>query len=89
MARRFWGSINLDEIKTAINSGITPFEGKKGKYATVSVWVEDQPDKFGNSLSITMYNKDKKETFYLGNLKEEEVAAQKASEPSKDSDLPF
>ena len=93
MAKRYWGSINLDQIKEAITSGIEPFEGKKGKYVPVSVWVEDEPDQFGNSCSISMYNKDSKQSFYLANLKEAEQQgsfqqAQQTQAPSK-PDLPF
>ena len=88
MARRFWGNINLDEIKNAVAGGVQPFEGKKGKYVPVQVWLEDQPDQFGNSLSISIRNKDTQTNFYLGNLKEAEQTLQtqpKANEP----DLPF
>ena len=88
MSKRFWGSINLNTIKEAIQSGIEPFEGKKGKYVPITVWVEDEPDKFGNSLSITMYNKDKKESFYLANLKEAENDKESIGK-EVDDDLPF
>ena len=29
---KYWGSINLNAIKEAIEGGVVPFEGKKGKY---------------------------------------------------------
>ena len=88
---KYWGSINLNEIKAAIASGIKPFEGKKGKYLDVNVWINDEPDQFGNSCSIQCYNKETKQATYLGNLKKSDFdgpqVASKADTP--DTDLPF
>ena len=86
---KFWGSINLDKIKEAIQGGVKPFEGKKGKYLEVNVWVNDEADAYGNSCSIQVYNKDTKQATYLGNLKKSEF--ENASEPKKqdEPDLPF
>ena len=92
MARKFWGSMNLDEIKNAIQGGVTPFEGKKGKYVPVTVWVNDEVDQFGNTVSIQIYNKDTKQATYLANLKESEGQAQQQSntnQASNNADLPF
>jgi len=87
---KYWGSINLDEIKNAINGGVKPFEGKKGKYLEVNVWVNDEPDQFGNSCSIQVYNKDTKQATYLGNLKKSEYNGQQAAPQKQNSpDLPF
>ena len=57
MSKKYWGSMNLNAIKEAIEGGVTPFEGKKGKYLDIQVWVNDEPDQFGNHLSISVYNK--------------------------------
>ena len=92
MARKFWGSMNLDEIKNAIQGGVTPFEGKKGKYVPVTVWVNDEVDQFGNTVSIQIYNKDTKQATYLANLKESEGQAPQQSntnQASNNADLPF
>ena len=90
---KFWGSINLDAIKDAIAGGVKPYEGKKGKYLEVNVWVNDEPDQFGNSCSIQVYNKDTKQATYLGNLKKSEFngapAGQPAAAPDNGPDLPF
>ena len=87
---RYWGSINLNEIKEAIKGGIKPFEGKKGKYLDVNVWVNEEPDQFGNSCSIRCYNKDTKQSFYLGNLKKADFnGSQVESKDTPDTDLPF
>ena len=90
---RYYGSINLNAIKDAIEGGVKPFEGKKGKYLEVSVKVLDEPDQFGNSLSISVYNKEKKEATYLGNLKvsayQYEDDAPQQSNNQSNNDLPF
>ena len=90
MSKKYWGSMNLNAIKEAIQGGVTPFEGKKGKYLEIQVWVNDEPDQFGNSLSIQVYNKETKQATYLANLKLSDyqpdgAAPAKSSEP----DLPF
>ena len=90
--KKYWGSINLNAIKEAIEGGIKPFEGKKGKYLEVNVWVNEEPDQFGNSCSIQVYNKDTKQATYLGNLKLSEFnGATQQVEDKKDEapDLPF
>ena len=88
---KYWGSINLDSIKEAIQGGIKPFEGKKGKYLEVQVWVNEEPDQFGNSLSIQVYNKETKVATYLGNLKKSDFEPQPVQQAAKqeDPDLPF
>ena len=87
---KYWGSINLDSIKEAIQGGVKPFEGKKGKYLEVNVWVNDEPDQFGNSCSIQVYNKDTKQATYLGNLKKSEFGGASAQkEDNNNPDLPF
>ena len=88
--KKYWGSINLNAIKEAIEGGVTPFEGKKGKYLEVNVWVNEEADQFGNSCSIQVYNKDTKQATYLGNLKLSEFNGATAPQESKSSpDLPF
>lgn len=88
MAKRAWGNLNLNAIKDAVAGGIVPFEGKKGKYVPVTVWIEDQPDEFGNSVSITIYNKETKQSFYLGNLKMADGENQ-VTQSKPENDLPF
>ena len=54
-------------------------------------------DDYGNTHTITLYNKNTKQTIYLGNLKEVEFgksgaatpAGQPASSEVDDGDLPF
>ena len=75
MNQSFYGSIDvtklLEELK-AKHSGF--YKGSNGKvYANAQVWLNEQPDKYGNLLSIKVNpSKDKKDVdkaFYLGNLK--------------------
>ena len=89
--KKYWGSLNLNKIKEAIDGGVNPFEGKRGKYLEVNVWVNDEPDQFGNSCSIQVYNKDTKQATYLGNLKLSEYNNEIPKETKKDDgpDLPF
>ena len=89
--KKYWGSINLNEIKNAIQGGVKPFEGKKGKYIPVDVWVNEEPDGFGNSCSIVIYNKETKQKTYLGSLKlsEYEVPNQVQQPKANEVDLPF
>jgi len=97
MAQKFWGSINLDAIKEAIQGGVKPYEGKKGKYLEVNVWVNDEDDQFGNRCSIQVYNKDTKQATYLGNLKlsqfennqQQVQASAQAQNVANEPDLPF
>lgn len=75
MNQSFYGSIDitklLEELK-AKHSGF--YKGNNGKvYGNCQVWLNDQPDKYGNVLSIKINpSKDKKDidkAFYLGNCK--------------------
>lgn len=89
---KFWGKLDLDKIKAAIDSGVKPFKGAKGNYIDVNVWVNPEADQYGNRLSIQIYNKDTKQAFYLGNLKESDFAKEtQSSEPKGGSgyDSPF
>lgn len=78
MSQLFYGSINLSELlekAKAKHSGFT--KGNNGAiYANVSVWLNDNVDKFGNIMSIQVNPskdmKDKEERFYIGNCKQSE-----------------
>ena len=90
MSKKYWGSMNLNAIKDAIEGGVVPFEGKKGKYLEINVWVNDEPDQFGNSLSIQVYNKETKQATYLANLKLSDYQdAGTTKEVKPENDLPF
>lgn len=58
------GKINLSKIdKTKI------FEGKKGKYIDIAIWFSEEPDQFGNNLSIQQSTKKDEPKIYLGEAK--------------------
>jgi hypothetical protein len=43
--------------------------GKKGTYLNVTIWVNDQPDQFGNNVSIEQKTDKGQTKIYLGNGK--------------------
>ena len=89
------GKINLSKIdKTKL------FKGEKGMWMDIAVWFSEEPDKFGNSLSIQQSTKKDEPKIYLGEAKfyvpkeakitakEGFVKASKANEKPDDS-FPF
>ena len=90
MSKLYLGKINLSKIdKTKI------FEGKQGKWVDVTVWINDEPDKYGNSMSIEQSTEKGAEKIYLGNAKEWGKKEEKPQESKlgrtapPDEDLPF
>lgn len=98
------GSIDLNKIEkqrivTKDKNG-NPFENG-AKYYNVVVWVNDEPDQFGNDASIqTSVTKEEREGgqkgSYIGNLKSPTQQAQPTAIPQSQSstvnepdDLPF
>lgn len=82
--------INLSKIDKSL---IT----KNNKGESV-VWVDilsviNGPDQYGNTHTMTMYNKDTKATTYLGNFRPQEFGKAAGQAPSAgqdgDNDLPF
>jgi hypothetical protein len=73
MADFFIGSVCVTDINEhGVNGHSAYNKGDNGKvYANVKIWVNDTPDKFGNSLSIQLNPaKDKDpERIYIGNAK--------------------
>ena len=89
--KKYWGSLNLNKIKEAIDGGVTPFAGKNGQYLDVNVWVNEEPDQYGNSCSVQVWNKETKQATYLGNFKLSDNAPKgnEAPKAGGSSDLPF
>lgn len=92
MSKLFLGSIDLSKINkkdivTTDNDG-KPFKNG-AKYLNVSIWVNDEPDKYGNQLSIKSGKKD--ESYYIGNAKayERSERPKEVSNQVTDNDLPF
>ena len=100
----FYGSINLtkmmDEAKK-LHSAFNKSQKNLNVYANVSVWLNDEPDEYGNVMSIKLsatkeaLQKDAEQgKIYIGNCKEsEEKAPTPISEKDAKSliadDLPF
>ncbi len=72
------------------------FSGQRGTYLDLVIWVNDEPDQYGNNVSIEQKTDQGEAKIYLGNGKnykpKEEI---KQELPKKDlnrnqpSDLPF
>jgi hypothetical protein len=75
MAQRYYGSISLTELKKRLGQAHSAFiKTEKGNiYANVTIWVNDEPDKYGNTVSISLQStKEKRESeekSYIGNAK--------------------
>lgn len=91
MATKLHGRLNLSKIDKAL---ITL--NQKGEKC---IWVDilekkDGPDEYGNTHTITLYNKESRQTIYLGDFKPQQFgpSAPAASAPAPandDNDLPF
>lgn len=86
--RRFYGRIDVSKItKEKI------FKGKKGSWLPLVIWLNDEPNQYGNIISVQEEtNKEEREAGkkanYLGNFKEAVNSQEKKSEEEKE-DLPF
>lgn len=82
MAKRFYGSIDYSLIVKLAKEGhsavgrVTKKDGSTKVCIDVTAWVNDEPDKFGNKMQITVSARPGgtggKE--YIGNLKEADEA---------------
>ncbi len=100
----YYGSIDVTTLLKQANLPHSAFvrAGKENKaFAQITVWVNEEPDQYGNSVSIKLSSKTaelaKAEgNVYLGNLKKSEAKQPEALEsgaadiPQADDDgLPF
>ncbi len=70
MSKLINAQINLDKIDKNML-----FQGKKGTYLNLTIWVNEKPDDFGNDVSIQqtfLTDKEKQEYFkkYIGQGKQ-------------------
>ena len=92
MAKKLTGLLNLSKIPKELIG-----QTKKGEKCLFVDIIPNRngADDYGNTHTITLYNKNTKQTIYLGNLKEVEFgksgAATPAGQPSssEEDDLPF
>ncbi len=54
------------------------FKGEKGVYLDLAIWIRDEPDKFGNDVSLQQETKNDEPKIFLGNGK---TYKPKAAEP--------
>jgi hypothetical protein len=75
MAQLFYGSICFSDLIEKVKEKHSAFtKANNGKiYINVSVWLNDEVDKYGNIMSILLNSKkemkEKEEKFYIGNCK--------------------
>ena len=94
MAKKLNGRLYLSKIPKELV--LADDKGRKYIYVDI-VPNRNGADNYGNTHAITLYNKNTKQTIYLGNLKEVEFgksgasapAGQPASPVEDDMDLPF
>lgn len=79
MAKKLNGMLNLSKIPKDMIG--TTKKGEKCIFVDV-VPRKDGADEYGNTHSIQIYNKETKETIYLGNLKTVEFGTSQAAAPA-------
>ena len=92
MAKKLNGRLYLSKIPKELVLG----DDKGRKYIYIDIVPNrNGADDYGNTHTITLYNKNTKQTIYLGNLKEVEfgksgaATSQNASAPADEDDLPW
>jgi len=92
MATKLHGMLNLSKIDKSLIS--TNAKGEK------VIWIDvvenrNGADQYGNTHAVTIYNRDTRQTTYLGNLKPQEFGngtaapADTAAQEDPEGDLPF
>jgi hypothetical protein len=74
MSKLITASINLKKIDQSL---LIP--GEKGKYLNLTIWIEEEKDKYGNDVSVEQRVEKGKDKIYLGNgrqWKQNEQSAQ-------------
>lgn len=91
MSKLFTGSIDLSKINK--NLLYTHKDGRK--FLNFSLWLNDEPDQYGNIISVQQQTKKGEDKIYLGNAKEykSQPTPQATPEPNSNTpepdDLPF
>ena len=65
------------------------FKGKKGTYCDIAIWILDEPDRYGNEVSIQQNTKKGENKIYLGSGKFFVQSNDKPPEQEETDDLPF
>lgn len=89
MNKLFLGSIDLSKINKndVVTTDKNGQEFSNGaKYLNISIWLNDKPDNYGNTISIKTGGKEN--SYFLGNAKEYDKTNQNKT-LIKNDDLPF
>jgi hypothetical protein len=62
------------------------YEGKKGTYLNLNIWINDKPDNYGNDISIQQQTKKGEPVIYIG---EGKFYVKKEAEPLPDKQGEF
>ena len=102
MSQNYYGSINYTELLKNLKEGkIKTHKTEKGViYVNVNVFINDEPNQYGDIASISAPLKDEFKTeenrkkiskVFIGNLKKSEstITEVKAADFPDDDDLPF
>lgn len=65
MSKLYTGSIDVTKIDKE-----KLYKGEKGTYLNLTIWINDQPDNYGNTMSIQQTTPKDMPKNYLGNAKE-------------------
>ena len=82
-SKLFLGSIDL----TKINKNDIKVHENGAKYLSITMWVNDEPDKYGNNMSIKAGSKET--SYYIGNAKEWKKEGEITAKNQENTDLPF
>jgi hypothetical protein len=80
MSKLITASINLRKVDQSLL-----IKGEKGTYLSLIIWVNNEPDKYGNDISIEQRVEKGKDKIYVGNGRsykqsEQPVAPQQINE---------
>lgn len=95
MSKLYYGSLNISDLIDQLKQKHSAFtKAQNGKiYASVSVWLNDEKDKFGNIMSVQITPskemKDVEKKMYIGNLKESEGAKPIQGKDINGIDVPY
>lgn len=80
MSQLITASIDVMKIKADLC-----IKGKKGTYCNLVIWINDEPDKYGNDISIEQKTEKGSPKIFLGNGKtfKKESPANKEGVPQK------
>lgn len=104
MAKSYYGSIDYDKLLNDLKAGrLKTYKNEKGtRYINVQVYLNDQPDQFGQHGSLAVPLKEefhtevagkKQNKLYIGNLKESTPKISEATaedfQDGDEDDVPF